>query len=115
MTESKTISDSMIIAGPFALVEFLLQCHPISNTEHPGAQRLASLSPALKDPDDALLPDFEDAPAINFEIAVAVAEHAVEEGLANVKWKKEEVRERLKERVWHPFYGTYKYDSAGER
>jgi len=92
LTESKTVSDSMIIAG---------------------AQALASLSPALKDPDAALLPDFEDAPAVNYEVSVAVAEHAIEEGLANVKWKKEEVREKLKERVWHPTYGTYQYDASG--
>lgn len=94
LTESKTISDSMIIAG---------------------AQALASLSPALKDPDAALLPDFGDAPHVNFEVAVAVAEHAVEEGIAGVKWKKEEVRERVKERIWHPVYGTYHYDASGEK
>jgi len=92
LTETKAVSDSMIIAG---------------------AQALASLSPALKDPDASLLPDFEDAPAVNFEVAVAVAEHAIDEGLANVKWKKEEVREKLKERGWHPIYGTFHYDAAG--
>ncbi|KAG8975485.1 NAD-dependent malic enzyme, mitochondrial [Tulasnella sp. 425] len=94
LSESKTISDSMIIAG---------------------AQALASLSPALKDPDAALLPDFADAPHVNFEVAVAVAEHAIEEGIAGVKWKKEEVRERIKERTWHPIYGTYHYDPSGEK
>jgi len=92
VTESKQVSDSMIIAG---------------------AQALASLSPALKDPDEALLPDFQDAPQVNFEVAVAVAEHAVEEGLANVKWKKEEVREKIKEKLWHPIYGVYQYDPHG--
>ncbi len=65
-----------------------------------GAQALASLSPALKDPELALLPDFQDAPEVNYEVAVAVAEHAISEGIANVQWKKEEVRERLKERIW---------------
>ncbi|KAG9049298.1 NAD-dependent malic enzyme, mitochondrial [Tulasnella sp. UAMH 9824] len=94
LAESKTISDSMIIAG---------------------AQALASLSPALKDPDAALLPDFGDAPHVNFEVAVAVAEHAVAEGLAGVKWQKEDVRDRVKERIWHPVYGTYHYDASGEK
>jgi malate dehydrogenase (oxaloacetate-decarboxylating) len=32
------------------------------------AQRLASLSPALKDPDAALLPDFGDSPEVNVEV-----------------------------------------------
>jgi len=94
ITKSKTVSDSMIIAG---------------------AEALAGLAPALKDPDNALLPDFEDAPSVNFEVAVAVAEHAVEEGFAKVKWTKDEVREKLKERIWRPFYGTYTYDPAGEK
>ncbi|KAG8906712.1 NAD-dependent malic enzyme, mitochondrial [Tulasnella sp. 403] len=94
LTESKTVSDSMIIAG---------------------AQALAALSPALKDPDEALLPDFQDAPAVNFEVAVAVAEHAIDEGLAHAKITKSEIRERLKERQWHPVYGTYKFDPAGKK
>lgn len=79
-----------------------------------GARRLASLSPALKDPDDALLPDFEEAPGVNFEVAVAVAEQAIEEGSAGVEWSKEEVRERVKEKQWKPAYGEYLYDANGE-
>jgi malate dehydrogenase (oxaloacetate-decarboxylating) len=67
-----------------------------------GTRRLASLSPALKDPDDALLPDFADAPGVNFEVAVAVAEQAIDEGIARVEWTKEEVRERAKEKLWEP-------------
>jgi malate dehydrogenase (oxaloacetate-decarboxylating) len=67
-----------------------------------GARRLASLSPALKNPDDALLPDFGDAPGVNFEVAVAVAEQAFEEGIAGVHWKKEVVREKVKEKQWQP-------------
>lgn len=80
-----------------------------------GARRLASLSPALKDPDDALLPDFGDAPSVNFEVAVAVAEQAVEEGSAGVDWKKEEVREKAKEKLWKPVYEEYLYDENGEK
>ena len=79
-----------------------------------GARRLASLSPALKDPDDSLLPDFGDAPAVNFEVAVAVAEQAIEEGSAGVEWKKDDVREKAKERVWYPVYGEYEFDPQGE-
>lgn len=93
LAKARTLSDGMILAG---------------------AQRLASLSPALKDPDNALLPDFTEAPAVNFEIAVAVAEQAIAEGVANVKWDDKEVRERAKELQWLPIYGEYTYDKNGE-
>jgi len=94
VSQSRTLTDTMIIAG---------------------TERLASLSPALKDPDDALLPDFGEAPYVNFEIAVAVAERAIEEGSAGVDWKKEEVREKVKEKQWKPIYGEYIYDPHGDR
>ncbi|TRM59798.1 hypothetical protein BD626DRAFT_549994 [Schizophyllum amplum] len=81
LCQSRSMTDDMIIAG---------------------ARRLASLSPALEHPDNALLPDFQDAPAVNFEVAVAVAEQAIESGNAGVSWSKEEVRERAKERIWEP-------------
>lgn len=81
-----------------------------------GAQRLAALSPALKDPSDALLPDFADAPNVNFEVAVAVAKQAVKEGSAGAEaanWSEDEVRQRVKERAWRPVYGEYVYDTNG--
>ncbi|KAL1692091.1 hypothetical protein GGG16DRAFT_90404 [Schizophyllum commune] len=93
LAKSKRVTDTMIIAG---------------------AQRLAALSPALADPDDALLPDFGDAPDVNFEVGVAVAEQAVEEGTAGVRWAKEEVRKRAEEKRWQPVYGEYIYDPEGE-
>ncbi|KAH7911583.1 hypothetical protein BJ138DRAFT_1085286 [Hygrophoropsis aurantiaca] len=92
LCQSRRMRDSMIIAG---------------------AQRLASLSPALKDPDNALLPDFNDAPEVNFEVAIAVAEQAFDDGIAGVSWKKEDTREKAKERQWQPVYGTYEYDEGG--
>jgi malate dehydrogenase (oxaloacetate-decarboxylating) len=78
------------------------------------ARRLASLSPALKDPDDLLLPDFQDAPQVNFEVAVAVVEQAIEEGVASVDWKKEEARMKAKEVQWEPVYAKYVYDPQGQ-
>ncbi|KAK0444786.1 hypothetical protein EV421DRAFT_1799619 [Armillaria borealis] len=72
-----------------------------------GARRLAELSPALKDPDNALLPDFEDAPQVNFEVAVA-------RGSAGVDWSKEEVRAKAKAQLWEPVYAEYVYDKHGE-
>ncbi|OCH92971.1 hypothetical protein OBBRIDRAFT_725739 [Obba rivulosa] len=94
VAKSRCLTDTMIIAG---------------------TRRLASLAPALKDPDDALLPDFGDAPAVSFEVAVAVAEQAVEEGSADVDWKKEEIRDRLRVKQWKAVYGKYIYDPNGER
>jgi malate dehydrogenase (oxaloacetate-decarboxylating) len=93
LAKARLLSDNMILAG---------------------AQRLASLSPALKDPNNALLPDFADAPYVNFEIAVAVAEQAIAEGIANVDWDDKQVRERAKELQWLPTYGEYVYDKNGE-
>jgi len=94
LAKARLLTDSMILAG---------------------AQRLASLSPALKDPDDALLPDFADAPSVNFEIAVAVAEQAIAEGIANVDWNDQEVRENAKRVQWLPVYEKYVYDENGEK
>ncbi|KAI5122921.1 hypothetical protein M0805_007599 [Coniferiporia weirii] len=96
VSSARALSDGMIIAG---------------------AQRLASLAPALRDPDEALLPDFADAKTVNFEVAVAVAEAAISEGLAGEVesgWDLEEVRERVRERAWRPVYGDYVYDENGD-
>ncbi|KAF9236844.1 hypothetical protein BU15DRAFT_88968 [Melanogaster broomeanus] len=92
VSKSRCVTDGMIIAG---------------------AQRLASLSPALKDPDNALLPDFEEAQQANFEVAVAVADQAFDEGVADVDWKKEEARAKVEEKQWKPVYGRYEYDEHG--
>jgi malate dehydrogenase (oxaloacetate-decarboxylating) len=76
---------------------------------------LASLSPALKDPDDGLLPDFGDSPAVNLEVAIAVAEQAVKEGQAGVRCRKEDMRRLVTEAQWKPLYGEYVYDANGEK
>ena len=94
LAKSRILTDTMIIAG---------------------TQRLAALSPALKNPDDALLPDFADAPEVNLEVAIAVAEQAIEEGSAGVDWKKEDVRQKAIEKQWKPVYGSYVYDPEGEK
>lgn len=92
ITQARTITDTMIIAG---------------------TRRLASLAPALRDPDLPLLPDFADAPEVNFEVAVAVAEQAIEEGSAGVDWKKDEVRQKIKAAQWEPMYKEFAYDLKG--
>lgn len=93
LAKSRILTDTMIIAG---------------------AQRLASLAPALKNPEDALLPEFGDAPAVNLEVAIAVAERAIDEGNADVDWNKEEVRDQAIRKQWRPVYGTYVYDPNGD-
>jgi len=62
----------------------------------------------------ALLPDFGDSVGVNFEVAVAVAERAIEEGVANVEWGKECVREEVAKRKWEPVYGEYEFDKGEE-
>ena len=89
ITQARTLSDTMIIAG---------------------ARRLAALSPALADPDSALLPDFSDARKVNTEVAIAVAEQAIAEGSATIDWDREEVRDRIAERQWIPEYPDFIYD-----
>jgi malate dehydrogenase (oxaloacetate-decarboxylating) len=79
-----------------------------------GTKALASLSPALNDPDAALLPDFVHAREANYEVAVAVATQAIEEGSANVEWGKDQVREKVKEKLWLPEYDDLVYDPDGE-
>jgi len=89
---------------------------------------------------ESLLPDFGDAPTVNFEVALAVAEQAVREGSANsdtvkawgfegVDWNKEEnavgsetgdklkkvIREQAGHKVWVPVYYDYEYDEDGLR
>jgi malate dehydrogenase (oxaloacetate-decarboxylating) len=79
-----------------------------------GTQALAYLSPALSDPDASLLPDFQDSRKANIAVAIAVAEEAFDEGLVDVEWKKEEVRERVLKGMWDAHYGEYVYDKDGE-
>lgn len=93
VSKSRALTDSMIIAA---------------------TRRLASLSPALKDPDDGLLPDFGDSPVVNLQVAIAVAEQAVEEGQAGISCRKEDVERLVSEAQWKPVYGQYVYDVDGE-
>lgn len=94
VSQSRTLTDLMIIAA---------------------TRRLASLSPALKDPNEGLLPDFGDSPAVNLEVAIAVAEQAVEEGQAGIQCQKEDIRGIVTEAQWKPLYGEYVYDGNGDK
>ncbi|PVF97959.1 Aminoacid dehydrogenase-like protein [Serendipita vermifera] len=108
ISQTKKVSDGMLIAA---------------------TRRLAELSPALKshqgesgsrgDVSDSegnlppLLPDFGEAPEVNFEVALAVAKTAMDEGLANVDFGPEELRERAEAIRWTPAYPAYEYDPEG--
>ncbi|KIJ91960.1 hypothetical protein K443DRAFT_114327 [Laccaria amethystina LaAM-08-1] len=115
LSQSRQMTDRMLIAG---------------------ARRLAALSPAItlavraeekgegyEYNGEALLPDFGEAPEVNLEVAVAVAEQAVKEGVAQAGWAvgvgleglSKVVRERARERIWLPRYADYVYDENGSR
>lgn len=70
-------------------------------------QTAANCSPILRDPNDALLPPFDKAPDLSKEIAIAVAQKAIDEGLATVNDKKT-VEELIDEIVWEPHYLPYR-------
>lgn len=99
LAQARSVTDGMIMAG---------------------AQRLASLSPAISDPDLGLLPDLDDAPHANFEIGIAVAEKALEEGIAGAPWiddviaGKTTVRKLAEQKRWFPRYSEFVYDPQGE-
>ena len=72
-----------------------------------GEEALANLSPALNDPDDALLPDLHDVRDISIKVAAAVARAAQIEGLAQAQGLPEDVEkieEILRDQAWEPLY-----------
>ncbi|KIR53437.1 malate dehydrogenase (oxaloacetate-decarboxylating) [Cryptococcus gattii Ru294] len=97
LSKSSKMTDKMIIAG---------------------AQRLGQLAPALieKDANKSLLPDFGDAQKVNFEVALAVLEQAMEEGVARAKdipKDKDGRRKWAENNKWSPGYPEFKYDPEG--
>ncbi|TFK19675.1 Aminoacid dehydrogenase-like protein [Coprinopsis marcescibilis] len=118
LAQSRTMTDTMLIAG---------------------AKQLASLSPAIlavsssNQPyaGEALLPDFGEAPKVNFQLGVAVAQQAVLEGVAQAEWAVrsgsgedvasgevrelvlDEVKDRAERKLWVPVYPEYEYDPEG--
>ena len=78
-----------------------------------GATRLAELAPALRDPNESLLPPFGHAPDVNFDVALAVLEAAVEEGVAKIDVNKDDWRKYAESQRWDPEYAEYVYDPKG--
>ena len=59
-----------------------------------------------------------DAASVNFEIALAVLEQAIEEGVAQaegIPTSAEERRNWAEEKRWVPKYLQYQYDPAGRK
>jgi len=69
-----------------------------------GLQALADRIPASRDPDAALMPALENAPAVARAVAEAVALEAVREGHATRATTAEQACERLEEARWRPVY-----------
>ena len=101
-----------------------------------GSKRLSELAPALEDSSKALLPEFggesssriptchsraetsADARSVNFEIALAVLDQAVDEGVARAKdipESRHDRREWAEKKRWIPEYAEYQYDPEGLR
>lgn len=70
------------------------------------ADALSECSPAVRDPQAALLPPLDHARAVSSDIAYAVAAQAVEEGLADPRTP-EEIRSRVDAKRWEPRYRPY--------
>jgi malate dehydrogenase (oxaloacetate-decarboxylating) len=67
------------------------------------AKTLGEASPALTDPDEPLLPAWEDVPEIATRIATAVAVQAVKDGVAP-KHSDDELAQLIREARWKPEY-----------
>jgi len=71
------------------------------------AEALSGRSPALSDPDAALLPPLHDARDVAVDIACAVAAKAVEEGLAD-PCDAAEIKRCVDARRWEPAYRDFR-------
>ena len=68
---------------------------------------LASQSPALQDPDKGLVPDVTDVREISVQVAKAVIEQAIQEGLATVEdipTEQEGLVDWIRAQMWEPRY-----------
>jgi malate dehydrogenase (oxaloacetate-decarboxylating) len=71
------------------------------------AHGAAELSPALKDPEAALLPDITDVRETSVNVAVSVIQQCVKEGLNRVKdipTDEEELKKWVENQMWKPVY-----------
>lgn len=70
------------------------------------AKTLAALSPTVKDKNASLLPEIATIRSVSLAIAKAVAQQAMEEGLAGVE-SEAALQKELEANVWEPVYEPY--------
>lgn len=96
LSRAERLSDEMIIAA---------------------AHGLAELSPALNDPDKALLPDITEVRPTSVNVALKVIQQCVKEGLNRVKDIPEdegELRTWIEEQMWKPEYRSFEKVKASD-
>jgi malate dehydrogenase (oxaloacetate-decarboxylating) len=73
------------------------------------ARKLASLSPALKDPSEPLLPPMSESRRVGVEVAEAVAQQAIADGVSKLDpgLDPDAVRAAIEAYVWDPIYLPY--------
>lgn len=119
LAQAKTISDKMIVCrffflfttpiSAFSVINFLMLETQLrlsilsSSLQVAAARTLAKLSPALEDPRASLLPAFEDSKSVNFTIALAVWEAAIEEGVARKVVDGKDRKEFAEKKMWSMF------------
>ncbi|WWC64558.1 uncharacterized protein I303_107169 [Kwoniella dejecticola CBS 10117] len=99
LSRASSMTDSMIISG---------------------SRRLSELAPCTSknDPDESLLPDFGDAPSVNFEVALNVMKTAQSEKVSReegLPTDEKEMRKWAEGKAWEPKYEEYEYDQQGLR
>jgi malate dehydrogenase (oxaloacetate-decarboxylating) len=81
------------------------------------AHGLAELSPALEDPDKALLPDVKDVRKTSVNVAMNVIQQCVKEKLNRVKdipENEQELKDWIEEQMWKPEYRELEKVEASE-
>ncbi len=71
---------------------------------------LTSCSPAAQDKTAPILPKLSDSRMISMRVAIAVAEEARKQGLAEVS-DQENIQELIRKTIWEPAYFPYKYSA----
>ena len=74
----------------------------------PPRARSASLSPARRDPSQALLPPLSEVRDVAKRVAVAVAMQAQRDGLADAALSQDELLRRIEATMWTPSYLPYR-------
>ncbi|PPQ75753.1 hypothetical protein CVT24_002658 [Panaeolus cyanescens] len=83
LAQSRSVTDTMILAGARRLAEL---GEAMKAIESFSSSSQSTSTKAFEYKGQALLPDFADAPKVNFEVAAAVCEQAIREDTAGRMW-----------------------------